>query len=141
MPAFGGAGTSTKPAKLSGDFGARSGAIGSLASANGFNDTTTETGSVGFRLVPDATAGVSPVSMTFSLSSGHLNLSQPTGSCARQGVATAKATTAAMNADFTAASYSTAIMTSEALITAMAATPAFSPSSSTASLVIEAMIT
>src|SRR5271154_1051954 len=102
MPAFGGAGTSTKPAKLSGDFGARSGAIGSLASANGFNDTTTETGSVGFRIGPEATAGVSPISMARSWSSGHLNLSQPTGSCAKHGVATARATRA-RNKDFTAA--------------------------------------
>src|SRR5271154_706101 len=91
MPAAGGAASWMKPAKLSDDFGARSGAIGSLASANGARATTTETGSACATLVPDATVGVSPMSMARSLSSGHLNLSQPTGSWANAGPAIAQA--------------------------------------------------
>src|ERR1700733_2262466 len=80
------------PANESGDFGARSGAVGSLASANGTSATVVAKGILNATRSPDATFGKSePVSVARSLSSGHLNLSQPTGSWASAGAAIAQA--------------------------------------------------
>jgi hypothetical protein len=68
---------------------------------------------------PDMTFGKSvPLSVARSLSSGHLNLSQPTGSCAKPGRAITQATRT-MIAGLTTMPYSTAIMTSDALMTAI----------------------
>src|SRR5579862_5385479 len=100
-PDCGGAFASKKPAKLSGDFGARSGGAGSFASANGTSATIVPKGIGNVTLAPEAIFGRSvPLSVARSLSSGHLNLSQPTGSCANAGTATIQAARA-MNAVFT----------------------------------------
>src|SRR5215469_6631102 len=62
--------------------------MGSLASTSGTSATMVAKGSGHFTSVPDTTLGRSvPVRVARSLSSGHLNLSQPTGSCANAGAA------------------------------------------------------
>jgi len=83
VPRRAGAATSIDPAKLLFDFGARSGATGSLASANGVSVTSVANGSGKVARPPEGSFGKSvPVSVARSLSSGYLNLSQPDGSCA-----------------------------------------------------------
>src|SRR5271170_446080 len=85
-----------KPAKDAGCFGARSGGIGNLASANGTSVTVVAKGKGHAARVPDASFGKSvPLSVARSLSSGHLNLSQPTGSWARAGMTIDKKRTTA----------------------------------------------
>src|SRR5215472_9251783 len=71
------------PANALFDFGARSGATGSFTSVNGSSVTVVANGSGQPTRLPDASFGKSvPVRVARSLSSGHLNLSQPAGSCA-----------------------------------------------------------
>src|ERR1700722_4333402 len=90
-----------KPANGPADFGALSGGVGSLASSKGTRATLVAHGIGHVTRSPDAILGKSvPLSVARSLSSGHLNLSQPTGSCARQGPAIAQATSPIMT-DFT----------------------------------------
>src|SRR5579864_1285083 len=99
---------SRKPAKLSGDFGARSGGTGNLASANGTSPTIVANGIGNVTRAPDVSFGRSvPLSVARSLSSGHLNLSQPTGSAPNAGAAIAQAART-MNAVLTAQSRSSA---------------------------------
>jgi hypothetical protein len=77
--------------------------MGSLASANGTSATVVASGKGHAKRSPDPTFGRSvPFSVARSLSSGHLNLSQPTGSCANAGTAIAQAAMT-MNAVFTIA--------------------------------------
>ena len=74
------------PAKLLFVFGARSGASASLASAKGVSVTIVANGSGQLARPLEASFGKSvPVSVARSLSSGHLNLSQPTRSSANAG--------------------------------------------------------
>jgi hypothetical protein len=76
------------PAKLLFDFGARSGGSESLASASGSSVTVVANGSGQLTRLPEVSFGKSvPVSVARSFSSGHLNLSQPAGSCANVGAA------------------------------------------------------
>src|SRR5579862_8330914 len=83
-----------KPANVSTDFGARSGSVGSLALSKDTRATLVAHGIGQVTRSPDVTFGKSvQLSVARSLSSGHLNLSQPTGSCARHCPATAQATT------------------------------------------------
>jgi hypothetical protein len=61
---------------------------GSFTSPNGFSVTIVANGSGHVARLPEASFGKSvPVSVARSLSSGHLNLSHPTGSCAKAGAA------------------------------------------------------
>jgi len=96
-----------KPANVSGDFGARSGATGSLASANGTSARVVAQGMGHATRSADMSFGRSvPLSVARSLSSGHLNLSQPTGSNAKAGPVNTQATRT-MVADLTTMPYST----------------------------------
>jgi len=85
---YAGAGASINPANVVFDFGTRSGPTGSFTSPNGFSVTIIANGSGHVARLPEASFGKSvPVSVARSLSSGHLNLSHPTGSCAKAGAA------------------------------------------------------
>src|SRR5262249_48514872 len=88
VPFCAGAEASINPANVLFDFGARSGAIGSFTSADGSSVTVVANGSGHRTRLPEASFGRSlPVSVARSLSSGHLNLSQPAGSSAKAVVA------------------------------------------------------
>ena len=106
VPLCTGAGASTNPANVLSDLGARSGAIGNFTSLNGSKVTIVANGSGHVARLPEASFGKSvPVNVARSLSSGHLNLSQPAGSCASAGTAlTHRANT--MHRSFTARLFS-----------------------------------
>jgi hypothetical protein len=78
VAALGGVATWTNPAKDAGDFGAGSGGKGNLASAKVFRPIAAANGIGQGMRSPELTLGKSvPLSVARSLSSGHLNLSQP----------------------------------------------------------------
>src|SRR5215472_581089 len=86
VPGLGTAGALINPAKLPAVFGGRDGKTGSFASAYGMSATVTAVASDCGIWVPEAICDGLARSAR-SLSMGHLNLSQPTGSCANAGVA------------------------------------------------------
>src|SRR4029077_16370087 len=106
VPLCTGAGASTNPANVLSDLAARSGATGNFISLNGSSVTIVANGSAHGARRPEASFGKSvPVNVARSLSSGHLNLSQPAGSCASAGTAlTHRANT--MHRSFTARLFS-----------------------------------
>src|ERR1700692_323090 len=138
MPAFGALLKLAKPAKVP-SFGARSGGEGSFASAGVCKASVIPVDGSAASSPPEASLMRSgAVSAAPSRSMFHLNLSQPLGSCRPCRCSSEQHQ---RNQERRAHCQSTAIITSEALITTVTWPLALMPRSSTASLVIEDVTT